>query len=321
MTDINALFETQSSDIEKVLDEIEVNRKKYLPRIFFYTLTIGSLVGVVMGWIVESGDMMTMIISLAIVYLCFFLGLSSYYKSCLSDIYKEQVMPNLVNTLGKNLSETQDDTFAYSAEYKPEIETFRQCGMFGEHDDDYVTGEDNISGKIGKTEFYFCEAEYCYSVNGSERDKDSAILFNGLMFDADFNKNFNGMTLLSTLDIRNNIDEKLEDVKLEDPKFNRMFKVYATDQVEARYILSPSLQERLVKMMENLKQTSDIKRALISFFESRILILLPSNVNHFEANLFHKLSIKEVRKDFQLLNDLLSIVNELNLNVRIWTKE
>ena len=36
-------------------------------------------------------------------------------------------------------------------------------------------------------------------------------------------------------------------VKLEDPEFEKEFVVYAHDQVEARYVLSPSLMRRLLE--------------------------------------------------------------------------
>ena len=39
---------------------------------------------------------------------------------------------------------------------------------------------------------------------------------------------------------------RLEEIELEDPEFMEHFRVYSTDQVEARYILSPSMMERLL---------------------------------------------------------------------------
>ena len=36
----------------------------------------------------------------------------------------------------------------------------------------------------------------------------------------------------------------LESVKLEDPKFEKLFDVYGNDQIEARYLLTPSFMER-----------------------------------------------------------------------------
>lgn len=39
-----------------------------------------------------------------------------------------------------------------------------------------------------------------------------------------------------------------QNVKLEDPVFEREWEVYATDQIEARYILTPALMERMLEI-------------------------------------------------------------------------
>lgn len=40
-------------------------------------------------------------------------------------------------------------------------------------------------------------------------------------------------------------------VRLEDPEFEKIFVVYSSDEVEARYILSTSFMERLVEFRKN----------------------------------------------------------------------
>ena len=37
-------------------------------------------------------------------------------------------------------------------------------------------------------------------------------------------------------------------MKLENPDFEKTFDVYSTDQIEARYLLSPSMMERLLAL-------------------------------------------------------------------------
>ncbi len=46
------------------------------------------------------------------------------------------------------------------------------------------------------------------------------------------------------------IDWKLKEVTLEDPEFNKMYEVYSDDQVEARYIITPTFMERLKNIRE-----------------------------------------------------------------------
>ncbi|MFW5660333.1 MAG: DUF3137 domain-containing protein, partial [Oceanicaulis sp.] len=51
---------------------------------------------------------------------------------------------------------------------------------------------------------------------------------------------------------------KLDRIGLVDPKFERLFEVYGTDQVMARYILTPSFMERLLKL-EALLEGSNVR--------------------------------------------------------------
>ena len=64
----------------------------------------------------------------------------------------------------------------------------------------------------------------------------------GFFFIADFQKDFQGHTTI----LRNSLFKLSSSgsrVKLENPDFEKTFDVYSTDQIEARYLLSPSRSE------------------------------------------------------------------------------
>ncbi len=65
----------------------------------------------------------------------------------------------------------------------------------------------------------------------------------------------------------------LERVHLEDPHFEDRFAVYASDQIEARTILTPSFMARLL----DLEQGLDKGRVTASFNGAELLILIPSH--------------------------------------------
>ena len=46
------------------------------------------------------------------------------------------------------------------------------------------------------------------------------------------------------------VDNNLKKVNLEDPEFNQMYDIYSDDQVEARYIITPTFMERLKNIRE-----------------------------------------------------------------------
>ena len=106
-------------------------------------------------------------------------------------------------------------------------------------------------------------------------------------------------------------------IKLEDPEFERLFVVYGTDQIEARYILSTSLMKRIVDFKKKTGKTIHL-----SFINNEIYVAVSYNKNLFEPKIFKTLLdfnvIREYYSDLQLA---LGIIEELNLNTRIWSKQ
>jgi len=99
--------------------------------------------------------------------------------------------------------------------------------------------------------------------------------------------------------------------------FEKEFAVYSTDQVEARYILSPALMHRMLEFRRKTGAT-----VYFSFIGGKVNIGISSQKNRFEPRLFSTVLDIEMAREF--VNDLqlaLGIVEDLNLNTRIWTKE
>ncbi len=66
-------------------------------------------------------------------------------------------------------------------------------------------------------------------------------------------------------------------MKLEDPRFEQEFVVYADDQVEARYVLTPSLMERLVEFKQKAGRPSASR-----FLGPNVNIAIETERNMFE---------------------------------------
>ena len=71
----------------------------------------------------------------------------------------------------------------------------------------------------------------------------------------------------------------LERVQLEDPVFEREWEVYAEDQVEARYLLTPALMERMLE----IKRRFFGQRIEFSFFNNRVMIAVHTGQDMFET--------------------------------------
>jgi hypothetical protein len=106
-------------------------------------------------------------------------------------------------------------------------------------------------------------------------------------------------------------------VKLENMEFSKSFVTYSTDQIEARYILTPSMMERLCKLNDKTRDTISL-----SFNGSYIFIAFPLSKDYFEPPVFKTLlDGKFLEEDLEVIRFMYGIVAELDLNTRIWTKQ
>ncbi len=189
-----------------------------------------------------------------------------------------------------------------------------------------------ISGTFGSTAIRFSmihSEEEIQRNDGEKKSTEWVTIFKGILFVADFNKNFAGRTVVVTdvaekmLGSFGTMLQKLNKardplIKLENIEFEKAFAVYGTDSVEAHYILSPALMDR---MMEFLKRSGKIN---LSFVDSHIYIAIPAseNTNLFEPRFYKSLINFQRFADYtRYLLLATSVVEALNLNNRIWTKE
>ncbi|MBB5635627.1 hypothetical protein HDE68_001515 [Pedobacter cryoconitis] len=213
----------------------------------------------------------------------------------------------------------------------PEDE-FMACQLFTEAPDKY-SSKNSVTGSLAKTRFYFSEVNASYKtestdVKGNRAEKWHEI-FKGIIFTADFNKNFNGITLISpenigsklvgwftkALPISNLSGSKL--VVLEDPEFNKTFTTHSTDQIEARHILTPAMMNRILFLNKKTKSA-----VMLSFIASRLYIAFPLESNYFEPPPLSKsiLGPSSIDQGLYIVQFMYDIINELDLNTKIRDK-
>lgn len=226
-----------------------------------------------------------------------------------SFFYKEEVVDEIIHAFYPNAT--------YSPNNGVSEDLFRNSGLFTSPNRYHA--EDLIEGCLDKTSFI------CSEVHAEERRARSTKngvqyywedIFKGFLFIADFHKEFQGETTVLR-DSFFKIKMGASRVKMENPDFEKVFDVFSTNQIEARYLITPSMMERMLKLDSNFK-----KGITISFRDSTILVAIPDSKNRFEADVWSSLSDMSILKsDFAVLQSLLDIVDELNLNTRIWSKE
>ena len=157
-------------------------------------------------------------------------------------------------------------------------------------------------------------------------------VFSGYIVEMDMNKTFSGHTILeshlihtdeSFLDRFKENYYEMEEVELEDPDFKKHFTtIKTTDQVEARYLLNPTMMEKLKDMESAFSRMFKLTDFRLSFLDKKVMIAMKV----YSANNMLKLCSlnkplykqdKEICAFKDTLLETIEIVDELDLDEKI----
>ncbi|MFC5051619.1 DUF3137 domain-containing protein [Rubritalea spongiae] len=204
---------------------------------------------------------------------------------------------------------------------------FKSSGLISSRIDRYHA-EDLFLGEVGETELYFSEVKA--ERKDTSRDSEGRTqtkwktLFDGVFFMADFHKEFSTWATV-TPDFAERtfgwFGKKLQKlggnvIHLENLEFEKAFVVRGGDQVGVRYVLTPDMQERLLKLREVLGDT-----VMFAFKDSKVVMLFATYGNWFEPD-FKKPSyeVRQIEEFIMEMQICCEVVETMNLNTRIWTK-
>ncbi|PQV65039.1 Protein of unknown function (DUF3137) [Abditibacterium utsteinense] len=255
--------------------------------------------------------------------------IASLEKSKYGSRFKQLILPPLVAQLGE---------LTYRGEAGIGEEEFNLANLF--ENPDRFSGEDLIEGSIGATKIRMSEVE----AERRETRRDSkgrtsthyVTYFRGLFVIADFNKNLNSTTYVLPEGVTGSLGNfgaglqslggKLsgrgELVRLEDPEFEANFKVFSSDQTDARYVLSSSLMRRFLDLKTHFG--CEISAAFIG---QSLFLAIDTRQNWFEAPplstplVSASLDAGALGEVIAQLQSAIGIVETLDLNTRIWSKE
>jgi hypothetical protein len=312
-------FETIHSTLKAgEAGKLERNRRRYVAKVYSCVIVFVacivyafSVYGAVALWI---GVPVLVVTAIAVDFF------SHSFYARLTTVYKTVVAPEIVRLVDERLSYDR---------YQGLQSYYIASDLYPQQIDSYIC-EDTLSGKLGKTWCAFGEMRTSfttsYAINGS---KQVRTVFQGIFFVAEFNRHLSHETILlpDTLEfslgslgrglqkLNGNQDGKL--IRLENPQFEPYFVVYSTDEQESRYILTPDMMEKILLL--NRKLGGNIR---IAFKGSYMYIACVSKTNWFKADAFRSLlNRKEIEKQIRYVRIMSGIVEDLNLNTRIWTKE
>jgi hypothetical protein len=256
-------------------------------------------------------------------YVFFLLGVYGFVKKFFAKDYifefKLKVIKPLIEYMDKNLKYT---TKAYIPRHH-----FEKSSIINAKIDRY-SGNDYIKGKIDGVMVEFSDILAQKEAKDSKGNKEYVTLFEGVFFRAEFPKHFTGKTVVlpdsATNLFGDYIGEFLQKnnfgrdklVKLDNPEFEKFFVVYSNDQIEARYILSHSLMEKML----NFRKKVGVDVAF-SFVDGNMYVGVFYNKDSLEPSIFESLLEYKVAKEYiQTLYYALGMVEELKLNQKLWSK-
>jgi len=196
-----------------------------------------------------------------------------------------------------------------------------------------VEGEDLVVGRVDGVEVKFSEVvgyrdqKPRRALGGNEPAVANRLAaFRGLFFVADFNKPARGQVIVrpDSWDVGRQAlggllkpapdAGGLEPVRMEDPRFERYFAVYASDPETAHYVLTPVLMEELAAFREKVGAP-----VAFSVVYGKLYMSVATRRNMLEPPLFGPLASPSVFRGYLEYVDLfLSLVERLGLDRRLW---
>lgn len=176
-------------------------------------------------------------------------------------------------------------TFAFRHQSPITVQSFKSSDIIPGYDDE-TTG-DYVRGEYRGVNIEILEAEMT-ETRGTGKSRRKVRIFKGVLVSLSAHKRFDGKTIIkrdmgALLNWTQGFTH-LSKVSLEDPLFEKKFEVFSSNQVEARYLLTTSFMDRMLKLKE-LFQSNTLEA---SFYDSRLLLTIATNKNYFENSSIYK---------------------------------
>ena len=217
------------------------------------------------------------------------------------------------------------DNLVYEPEKGLDESIIRNTGMM--YMGDRYSSNDYISGKYKNINVVQADVHIEEEQQTTDSDGNTTTtwvtIFKGRWMIFDFNKSFKANIQVCQKWFGNSRISnwgskiKYKKVKMEDQDFNNKFKIYAQDEHDAFYILTPSLMEKIKKLASNIRG-----KLLFCFIDNKLHVGIQNSKDSFEHGIFTKINeekvTNEISQDIKLIT---SFVDELNLDNDLFRRE
>jgi len=179
------------------------------------------------------------------------------------------------------------------------------------HHQDRYKSEDLITGSHEGVNFRCCDVKQ-EDVRSNGKSTTVVTVFQGRFYEFDFPKEFKAnLLLLQPYNFRP--FSGLTRVKMESVKFNSELKVYAKDEHEAFFILTPQFMEQL--LMLDSKYNNKIS---FSLQNKKLYIALDSRKDYFDIKPFRTVDSSIISEYREELNDIKEFIKVLQLDLTLF---
>ena len=322
MKKFSEIIDYYYKELYPIVKELDKKREEVKKRTFwifgviFFIVTFGALV-----YIKNSPNVDY--INLGILYGVFMFTVYKFVLKFASKDYVGEFKQRVI----RPLVEFIDPSLRYTANAYIPQHIFTKSKIVKSRIDRY-SGNDYVTGTVDGVKIEFSDVHAEQKHTDSKGRTHYETLFQGMFLRAEFPKHFSGRTVVlpdsaekmfgSFLGkmLQSYNFSRAELIKMDNPEFEKQFVVYGTDQIEARYILSHSMMERILTFRKKVGQ--DIS---LSFVGGEMFIAVHYDKDTLEPAIYSSLlDYKIAREYIETLFFAMGIVEELKLNQKLWSK-
>ena len=320
MKNLSELTDFYYKTLFPTLEDLEKQRKQVRYRIFLFGL--GYSLAYFLVLVFMKNILLVSLDAIGFVLVLYVAIGGFIYKMLVKDYtkeFKDKVIYPLIKEIDSNLH--------YNALDHVSQRLFRDSKIFTSNIDKFE-GNDFVQGEIDGVKLQFSDVHAQKKHKNSKGGHSWSTIFEGLFIVGEFNKHFKEKTVILPDSAQNTFGDLIGGwlqsnnvgrdklVKMDSVEFEKEFVVYSTNQIEARYILSHALMEKLLLFKK--KSSHPIS---ISFIGGSIHMAIEYNKDLFEPSVFSSLLDYKVAMEYvQTLHLAIGIIDELKLNEKLWSK-
>ena len=291
-----------------MLEELEQARKKALKKTLLFLL-IFIIPGLMLFFIFPMFAMPLFILGILLS-----IFIPNKDVKAFKDLYKQKIVLEALNRICSDVKFDMDRGINRSV-----IANTNMMYM-----GDIFNSNDYITGKYKNINFEMSDVHIEEESTDSEGHTTYYTIFKGQWYIFDFNKEFKANIQVCGKYFNNarrgklfaKKEEKFKKVELEDIEFNKEFKVFAQNEIDAFYVLTPGTMNRIKEVSQKIKG-----KLLFCFIDNRLHIALHNNKDLFEVSIFKKINIEEaINKTNEEISAITNFVDILSLDNDLFKK-